>query len=543
MIGIVERGVPECDDGVAHVFVDGALSVENGVGHRRQIFVEETGELRGVEPFRDGGERSDVAEEQGQLSLQAAKLEGARHFREARDHRGRDKSAKGRPDLPLLMTLDRVERRDPGKIDRGGGKCWISRLDEQSVTGKREPADRDDRANDGREHQRREVGGQDPGRRHERRAHERRRHPLRARGPVRPRERLAAQELLNDLRMGFNARHRGRQRGRDDVGEQGCGRSDEHDRAAKIAEIRAGSESFPRRDRAPGIGTREIYPNVSSGVGVNRQIAVANRQDAIHLSESRLSAGVGRFDDIGRGALGDAERLHGETWVKGAVHVEDERHAPHDPVGVRAPIEEADAGGVLREFRERREGPGRRRQELRCVVACSDESRFDRAAGAVGRVGDEAPKDDWRAVDRPGEGAVGRLGGRRAGVGAVLLRKQEIEGDRRSPGAFQRLDKRGKALARPWPLPEPLERFVVDCDDADGLVERVRPRLPTLILVEDQILHHRPRRRADDASKQRERANSRRGQCVKSGLVRSSHAVLAARRAAKIEKTPVLSSR
>ena len=61
MIAIVERGVPECDDGVAHVFVDGAHPVENGVGHRGQIFVEETGELRRVEPLRDGRKRPDVA--------------------------------------------------------------------------------------------------------------------------------------------------------------------------------------------------------------------------------------------------------------------------------------------------------------------------------------------------------------------------------------------------------------------------------------------------------------------------------------------------
>ena len=49
MVAIIERAVKECDWGVAHVFVDGAHSVKNGVGHRRQIFVEEMGELRRVE--------------------------------------------------------------------------------------------------------------------------------------------------------------------------------------------------------------------------------------------------------------------------------------------------------------------------------------------------------------------------------------------------------------------------------------------------------------------------------------------------------------
>ena len=120
--------------------------------------------------------------------------------------------------------------------------------------------------------------------------------------------------------------------------------------------------------------------------------------------------------------------------------------------------------------------------------------------------------------------------------------EQEIERDRGGPGAFQRVDKRGKTLARPRPLPEPLERFFVDRDNADGLVERVRARLPALVLVEHQILHHGARRRADDACEQRQRASRRRGQCVKSGFVRPSHAVLAARRLLKIEETPALSS-
>ena len=84
-----------------------------------------------------------------QLALQAAELEGARHFRKARDHGGRDKSAEGGTDLTLLMALHCVERRDPGKIDRSGGKRGIGRLDQQSVTGKREPAHGDDRGKHG----------------------------------------------------------------------------------------------------------------------------------------------------------------------------------------------------------------------------------------------------------------------------------------------------------------------------------------------------------------------------------------------------------
>ena len=411
------------------------------------------------------------------------------------------------------------------------------------MTGKCEPAHRDNRPNHGRECKPGEVRRRHPCRRHERGANQGRRHPLPARGPIRPSERLAAQELLDDLRMSFNARHRGRQRGGDDVREQRRRRADEHNRAAKIAEVRPWGESLPRRDRAPGVRSRKIDPDVSRRVRRDRQVAVADRQHAVHFSKGGFAAGVRRLDDIGRRALRDAQRLHGETRVQGAIHIEDERHPSHDPVGVRPPIEEAHSGRMLRELGHRRQKPRPRRQELCRVVAGGDESRLDGAAGAIRQLGDEAPEDDGRVIHRPRKGCIGSVVGRGRGVGAVLFREQEIEHNRRGPGAFQRLDKRGEALARPRPLPEPLEQFVVDRDDADGLVERIRSRLPALVLVEDHILHHGAHGRADNSSEQRQRASGRRGQCVKSGLVRPSHSVLAARQVVKIEETPVLSSR
>ena len=205
------------------------------------------GELRRVEPLRDGRKRSDVAEQQRQFTLQAAELERSGHFRQARDHRRRDKPAKGGTDLALLMALHRIERRHSGKIDRSGGKRRIGRLDQHSVTRKREPAHCDDRGEHGRIGERRQVRPQDPGRHHERGTDHRRRHPLRARRPIRPPERLAAQELLDDLRMGLNARHRCRQRGRDDVREHRCGGAEEHDRAAKVAEVRSRGRAPSRR--------------------------------------------------------------------------------------------------------------------------------------------------------------------------------------------------------------------------------------------------------------------------------------------------------
>ena len=274
------------------------------------------------------------------------------------------------------------------------------------MAGKREPAHRDDRGEHGGVDERREVGSQDPGRRHEHRADERRRHPLRAWRPIRPPERLATQQLLNDLRMSFNARHRSRQRGGDDVREQRRGRAEEHDLAAEVAEIRSRLESLPGRDRPTRVGTGEIDPDVSCRVRWDRHVSVADRHHPVRLSKGRFAAGVQRLDDVGRGALRDAQRFHGETGLQGAVHIEDQRHPPHDPVVVRPPVEETDARRMLGELGHRRQKSRPGRHELCRVVAGGDESRLGRSARPIRRVGDEAAQDNRRVVHRPRKGAV-----------------------------------------------------------------------------------------------------------------------------------------
>ena len=236
-----------------------------------------------LKALRDRRERADVAEEQRQLTLQAAELEGARHFRKPRHHRGRDKPAKGGTDRALLMAFHRVERRDAGKIDRCGGKRRIGRLDQQSVTRKREPAHRDDRAKHGGVYERGEVRPQDPCRRHEHRADQRRRHPLRARSPIRPRERLAAQELFDDLRMGFNARHRGIN-GVATMSESSAAEAPKNTILPRRSLRSAfGSRAFQAGIVAARVGSREIDPDVSGGVRRDRQVAVADRHHAVRL--------------------------------------------------------------------------------------------------------------------------------------------------------------------------------------------------------------------------------------------------------------------
>ena len=69
---ILEGGVPERHDAVGHVFIDRAVMRHDDVGHRRQIAVEKTRQLAGVEPFGDRRKPADVAEHDRQLAQLAA---------------------------------------------------------------------------------------------------------------------------------------------------------------------------------------------------------------------------------------------------------------------------------------------------------------------------------------------------------------------------------------------------------------------------------------------------------------------------------------
>ena len=77
VIAVVERSVPERHDGVADIFVDRSLALDDGVGQRRQQPVHQLREaLRIVlEGLRDGGEAAHVAEQDRHVAHFAAQHE------------------------------------------------------------------------------------------------------------------------------------------------------------------------------------------------------------------------------------------------------------------------------------------------------------------------------------------------------------------------------------------------------------------------------------------------------------------------------------
>ena len=86
---VVERRVPERHDGVAHVFVDRALAVDDGVGQRREEAVHQRGQTLRIVlvDLRDRGEAADVAEHDRHVARFAAEHELLRRLRELLDQR------------------------------------------------------------------------------------------------------------------------------------------------------------------------------------------------------------------------------------------------------------------------------------------------------------------------------------------------------------------------------------------------------------------------------------------------------------------------
>ena len=137
MVLVVERRVPERHDGVAHIFVDGALAVEDGVGQRRQEAVHQRGEALRIVlvGLRDRGEAAHVGEHDRHLALLAAEHQLFRRLRELFDQRRRQILAEGGTDLPALRLLAHEAGKDQREIDRRGRHQGIGEIDQQPVRG------------------------------------------------------------------------------------------------------------------------------------------------------------------------------------------------------------------------------------------------------------------------------------------------------------------------------------------------------------------------------------------------------------------------
>ena len=255
----------------------------------------------------------------------------------------------------------------------------------------------------------------------------------------------------------------------------------------------------------------------------------------------RVSVGGRRFHDIAGRALGDPQRLQRQARLDLAVEVEHERDAADDPVAVRQPVEKAEAARGVRQSGNRNEhafeladervrripdeGKARlgRQARLRAVMSRGEEfSEHHRTIGDRVRERHVAVGALLAARDVVGAMDGGALAGRRAVGRPVLFGKQDVEADRGDIRLRQRVDEVRHRLARPRPSADEVDRFVVDVDDPDGLIESVRPRKPALILVEDKIFQVDAERREQRRERQRQSVGAEDHEKIRSPLPRTA---------------------
>ncbi len=66
MVRLVERRVPEGDDRIPLIFVDGPALLMNDIGHGREVVIEKRGERLRVQALGDAGESLQIGEKDGE---------------------------------------------------------------------------------------------------------------------------------------------------------------------------------------------------------------------------------------------------------------------------------------------------------------------------------------------------------------------------------------------------------------------------------------------------------------------------------------------
>ena len=259
---VVERRVPERHDGVAHVFVDGALAGDDRIGQRRQEAVHQRGQALRIVlvGLRDRGEAADVGEHDGHFALLAAEHEPLRRLRELFDQRRRQVLAERGADLPPLRLLAHEAREDQREVDRRGRHQGIGEIDQEPVLAVEEPgrADQDgreqaaDRDQRDRSEFRREGDHQQP-------QHERTQE-FDGDAVIRLRDHRARQRAFQHLGVDLHAGHRRRHRRGLDVVEADRRGADQHKLACNPVRRDAPIQHIDGRDVDRRVGTRIMHP-------------------------------------------------------------------------------------------------------------------------------------------------------------------------------------------------------------------------------------------------------------------------------------------
>ena len=228
---------------------------------------------------------------------------------------------------------------------------------------------------------------------------------------------------------------------------------------------------------------REMHPKLAVAVGRHLKAGQRDALDAGRIHPDQDGAGAGRHP----------QHLEGQRRHDLALRLHDHRHAPHDAVALGADAEQpAPGGGVFedrnvsqqpREVEHERTSDRRRASRRRPAAAAHRACGCDRRQAGLAehdprlldRVGHDLIVARQRAQLVPGflvEIAKDvRRERRRQPVG---LGEDDVEGDGGGAELGQARDQVGDARARPRPLAELAQAFLVDIDDDDRPLRRRR---------------------------------------------------------------------
>ena len=279
-------------------------------------------------------------------------------------------------------------------------------------------------------------------------------------------------------------------------------------------------ENFPGGQIALFRLWREPDPHLAVGFGRHLELADLHGNDAGLFAERLLAARSRGLHQIGGCALREPEHLGRQSGIERVADAHQHGHAADDLILFGNPVERARALRLVLQLREARRRARVMRSEQFGVVAAMGEARLGLGQRGGIRRSDEA-EHDGALADRLGEDLVvaGKLldflAETRESVGlrpvaqrvgrrhAVGLGEDHVEADRRRAAGGKLVDEFGKHGTRPRPLPDPLQRLLVDIDDAHRQSRIESARVEALIGVEDERPQSRDRRRVPDTQRKR----------------------------------------
>ena len=314
--------------------------------------------------------------------------------------------------------------------------------------------------------------------------------------------------------------HRGLKRRGAEIEQAGRARADDGETAFDILLADIPVQHFPGRQIAFLGLFGEPDPHLAVGLGRDLVVADADLDDAGLLAERLLAARARRFHHIGRGALRKPQHVGGEGRVELVADLHHHGHAANDLIVLRQPIERAGAGRLVLQLGQACGGAGIGRREQCRIVAAMRKTRLRLRRGTALWRGDEA-EHDGALPDGLGEDVI--VGGKlldlfaqaRKRVGlrpeaqgvcrrhAVGLGEDHVEADRRGAVVGELLHELGEHRARPRPLSDPLQRLLVDVDDAQRQTGIEVARIDLLVGVEHHRAQSRHRARVPDPQSER----------------------------------------